>query len=297
MRIYKIAHAGFNLGESSRRITDMIYEKIKSISLEVTGVGGRIPTESEFQQAGVPLEYSFYIDDDEVKSMQENIKMVPFLPKNKDHSSDPAPLSQKSYYYILSSKRAKKIKFVLTFCDQYKNFKQGHIIFPGIFHTQYGQSIEIKIFVLPNVINDGLHLALTNTVEHELQHYAQYISNVPWFGSGFNSQKDGYKKYFNQLDELQAFISGTSAKISKFTMGEIGMEEMKSIKSEEEALVLAKSKIPNLPQLIMERAKVMQLSPKNTRDFIQSVIRMTNKKIRESVHELFMASREGHENI
>ena len=72
---------------------------------------------------------------------------------------------------------------------------------------------------------------------------------------------------------------------------------MKSMKSEEEALVLANSEITNFPELIMGLVKDMQLSPKNSRDYIQSVIRMTNKKIRESVHELFMASSGNYENI
>lgn len=37
MQIFKIAHAGFNLGDVPRKLTDVVFGKIKEISLKATG--------------------------------------------------------------------------------------------------------------------------------------------------------------------------------------------------------------------------------------------------------------------
>ena len=296
MRIYKISHAGFNLGDSSRRITDVIYEKIRSISYKATGGVNRTPTESELRKARFPLVAVLNLTSGDLLDIQDNVKVVPFLSKKDEHSLDSG-----KYDKILASRSNQSMKIFIEFSNKLNkiNSEQKNIHFPASFYSGKNAfactEIHIEVMFSSQIDNSWFYRGLADAVEHELQHYAQYISNVPW---SLGSAEAGSQEYFNQLKELQAFASGVAMQLSDFAISScFNRVDMKSMKSEEEALVLANSEITNFPELIMGLVKDMQLSPKNSRDYIQSVIRMTNKKIRESVHELFMASSGNYENI
>jgi len=290
MRIYQIAHAGFDIGEYSKKITDMIFKKIRSISINIKGSDYYTPFESEFKLLNRPIDYSVFVDNEDLQGIQECFNTVPFLSKRDEKSKE-----KDKYDKMLYDRKSQRLKIVLQFRDKYDQLESGDIFFPGFFRSNPSK-LEIDIIILPNVINDNLHLALTNTVEHELQHYAQYISNVPWRGDGFSASKDGYGKYVNHLEELQAFISGISAQLSELAIGYISFDDMRKMESEEEALAYINNKTSYFPSLIVTHAKSLRISPKNFKDFVKSILRMINQKIKFSVHKLFIASRENNIN-
>lgn len=300
MKILKMAHAGFNLGDIPRKLTNIVFEKIKEISLKATGNTERTPTEDQMVEASLSRWPEFPVNPELQKELQSKTPSVPYL-IDKTLSEQENNIKKDSYQSNLDYLKNKPIRIVLDFTDN----SYGGASFNPTLGALLDVSMEMTIFVGQSLINEFFYSDLLNKIEHELQHYAQYISNVPWSPNRTSFLDDNYsvgsEKYHAQPHELQAYITGDASQLANMMINTLldNLDDLDNPIDKNTLLKMTEEQIANLAKTNCEKrtevslgeyldysVRHRNLSPENKKHYLHSVSRMLDKKLKEEIQLL-----------